>query len=82
MLATDSSEEAALAAKTAADIAQETGSELYVVHARPVPVYIDPATDRISDVQGAEETVKGEAQQLLDTQVEQIKGAGGTVAEA
>ena len=82
LLATDSSEEATLAAKTAADIAQKTGSELYVVHARPVPVYIDPATDRISDVQGAEETVKGEAQQLLDTQVEQIKAAGGTVAEA
>ncbi len=82
VLATDSSEEAALAAKTAADIAQKTGSELYVVHARPVPVYIDPATDRISDIQGAEETVRGEAQQLLDTQVEQIKAAGGTVAEA
>ncbi len=44
-------------------------------------MYIDPATDRISDVRGAEETVKGEAQQLLDTQVEQIKAAGGTVAE-
>ncbi len=82
LLATDSSEEASLAAKTAADIAQKTGSELYVVHARPVPVYIDPATDRISDVRGAEETVKGEAQQLLDTQVQQIKAAGGTVAEA
>ncbi len=82
LLATDSSEEATLAAKTAADIAQKTGSELYVVHARPVPVYIDPATDRISDVQGVEETVEGEAQQLLDTQVEQIKAAGGTVAGA
>jgi nucleotide-binding universal stress UspA family protein len=75
-------EEATLAAKTAADIAQKTDSELHIVHARPVPVYIDPATDRVRDVRGAEETVKGEAQQLLDTQVEQIKAAGGTVAEA
>ena len=82
LLATDSSEEATLAAKTAADIAHKTDSELHIVHARPVPVYIDPATDRVSDVQGAEESVKGEAQQLLDTQVEQIKAAGGTVAEA
>jgi nucleotide-binding universal stress UspA family protein len=81
LLATDSSEEATLAAKTAADIAQKTGSELHIVHASPVPVYIDPATDRVSDVRGAEETVKGEAQQLLDTQVEQIKAAGGTVVE-
>jgi nucleotide-binding universal stress UspA family protein len=82
LLATDSSEEATLAAKTAADIGQMSGSELHIVHARPVPVYIDPATDRVSDVRGAEETVKGEAQRLLDTQVEQIKTAGGTVAEA
>jgi hypothetical protein len=59
LLATDSSEEATLAAKTAADIAQKTGSELHIVHASPVPVYIDPATDRVSDIRGAEETVKG-----------------------
>src|SRR5215207_2572233 len=58
LLATDSSEEATLAAKTAADIAQKTGSELHIVHARPVPVYIDPASDRVSDVRGAEENIK------------------------
>ena len=81
LLATDSSEEATLAAKTAADIAQKTGSELHIVHAKPVPVYIDPASDRVSDVRGAEENIKLEAQQLLDTQVEQIKAAGGTVAQ-
>jgi nucleotide-binding universal stress UspA family protein len=44
-------------------------------------VYIDPATDRVSDIRGAEENIKLEAQQLLDTQVEQIKAAGGTVAQ-
>jgi nucleotide-binding universal stress UspA family protein len=82
LLATDSSEEATLAAKTAADITQKTGSELHIVHASPLPVYIDPASDRISDVRGAEENIKLEAQQLLDTQVEQIKAAGGTVTEA
>ena len=32
LLATDGSEEAALAARTAADLAQKTGSELHVVH--------------------------------------------------
>ena len=52
------------------------------MHASPVPVYIDPATDRVSDIRGAEENIKLEAQQLLDTQVEQIKAAGGTVAES
>jgi len=34
LLAIDASEEAALAAQTAADIADKTGSELHVVHAR------------------------------------------------
>jgi nucleotide-binding universal stress UspA family protein len=37
LLATDGSEEATLAARTAVDLAQKTGSELHVVHARPLP---------------------------------------------
>ena len=45
-------------------------------------MYIDPASERVSDVRGAEENIKLEAQQLLDTQVEQIKAAGGAVTEA
>ena len=37
LLATDGSEEAALAGQTAADIAQKTGSELYVVYVEEYP---------------------------------------------
>ena len=39
LLATDGSEEATLAARTAADIADKTASELHVVYTEPVPVY-------------------------------------------
>ena len=38
LLATDASKEATLAARTAIDLAQKTGSELHVVHAR-IPPY-------------------------------------------
>jgi nucleotide-binding universal stress UspA family protein len=38
LLATDGSEEANLAATTAADLAQKTGSELNIVNVRPAPV--------------------------------------------
>jgi nucleotide-binding universal stress UspA family protein len=37
LLATDGSEEAELAATTAADLAAKTGSELHVVHVRILP---------------------------------------------
>lgn len=37
LLATDDFKEAALAAQTAAEMAQKTGSELHVVHARQIP---------------------------------------------
>jgi nucleotide-binding universal stress UspA family protein len=81
LLATDGSEEAALAAKTAADIAAKTDSELHVMHARIVPAYLDPSTERVREVPGIEENVSREAQQLLDAQAEQIKAAGGAVAQ-
>ena len=82
LLATDGSEEAALAARTAADIAQKTESELHAVHVRGVPVYIDPSSEAIRIAHGAaEETVSREAQEVLDAQVEQIEAAGGKVAQ-
>jgi|SRR5215203_4276767 len=82
LLATDGSEEATLAASTAADIAQKTESELHVVHVRGVSVYIDPSTETTRVVHGAaEETARREAQETLDAQVEQIEAAGGKVAQ-
>ncbi len=81
LLATDGSEEASLAARTAADIAAKTESELHIVHARGVPVYIDPGSEVPRAAPGAaEETVRREAQGVLDAQAEQIEAAGGKVA--
>jgi nucleotide-binding universal stress UspA family protein len=86
LLATDGSEEAVLAAKTAADLANKTGSELHIVHVRPriqphyPGYYIGPEV-----VEGAEakerERLDREAQLLLDTQAEQIQAAKGSVAQ-
>jgi nucleotide-binding universal stress UspA family protein len=86
LLATDGSEEAALAAQTAADLANKTGSELHIVHvrARITPhypgFYIGPEV-----VEEAEEKERKhldrESQRLLDTQVEQVRAAGGSVAQ-
>jgi len=81
LLATDGSQEANLAAQTAADIAEKTASELHLVHVRSVPAYIDPSSERIKVIESAEEDVRKEAQQVLDAQVEQIKATGGNVAQ-
>jgi len=81
LLANDGSEEASLAARTAADIAAKTESEVHVVHVRGVPMYIDPGSEVLRVAHGAaEETVRREAQGVLDAQAEQIEAAGGKVA--
>ena len=87
LLATDGSEEAVLAAKTASDLANKTDSELHIVHVRPrirphhPGYYIGPEI-----VEGAEakerKHLDREAKRLLDTQVEQIQAAGGSVARS
>ena len=89
LLATDGSEEAELAARTAADLAQKTGSDLHVVHVfgiAPVgtQVYLEAA-----DVQGealeeeAEERISEQrAREVLEVEVEKVRSAGGTVVEA
>jgi len=80
LVPTDGSEEASLAARTAADIAAKTESELHIVHVRGVPVYIDRGSEVLRVAHGApEETVRREAQGVLDAQAEQIEAAGGKV---
>ncbi len=80
LLASDGSEDAAVAVRAAMDICGKTGSELHVVHAwqaaippgytgRPLPVKYTSGYER-------------EARYLLTAQVERIEAAGGTVAGA
>ena len=86
LLATDGSREAQLAASTAADIADSTNSELHVLTVapgNPDPVYhIHEGGLRYETYQQALEAIKGEAQKVLDEQVQEIERAGGSVKEA
>ena len=83
LLATDGSEEANLAARTAVELAQKTGSELHVVHARLIPALVSYSPDETQTTSETyEEQVKKRFQRLLDEQVEQVKAEGGSVAQA
>jgi nucleotide-binding universal stress UspA family protein len=86
LLATDGSKEAQLAARTAADIANSTNSELHlltVARGNPDPVYhIHEGGLRYETYQQALDAIKGEAQKVLDEQVQEIEAAGGNVKDA
>ena len=90
LLATDGSEDAKLAARTAADLAEKTDSELHVVYVGGEGFYeiplVDLATleptwiareypDLLSDIERTE-------RELLDNEVEQVEAAGGTITQA
>jgi nucleotide-binding universal stress UspA family protein len=82
LLATDGSEEAFLAARTSADLADKTGSELhvaFVLHIQDTPDYHIMGFD-IEEPH--EEGIKQMGQRLLDEQVRWVEEAGGTVAGA
>ncbi len=79
LLATDASEEARLAATTAADVAQRTDSELHVVHVGELRPVIHP--ERHGYHARYEELREG-AQRQLEKQVEELVSTGGTVARA
>ena len=88
LLATDGSEEATLAAQTAVDIADKTGSELHVVYARIRPYSrafyegYEEGVDVGAYLQDESEELTRRRQGLLDEQVRKIKAAGGSVAQA
>ena len=86
LLATDGSSEAQLAASTAADLADATNSELHILsvaRGNPDPVYqIHEASLRYETYEDALQAIKGEAQKVLDEQVQKIREAGGSVKEA
>jgi nucleotide-binding universal stress UspA family protein len=79
LLATDGSEEAQLAATTAADLAKSTNSELHVVHVGQGPLVYHPERH---GYRAEYERHEKDAQQLLEAEVKRINGAGATVAQA
>src|SRR5215216_2897330 len=87
LLATDGSEDAILAARTAAALAQQMGSELHAVYVPPriarhrPGYYVGP--EMVEQAGRKErEGLEREAQRLLDLQPEEVRGAGGNVARA
>ena len=89
LLATDGSEAAELAARTAADLAQKTGSELHVVHIFGIAPVGPPFYPEAPDLQGealeeeAEEQIsEQQAREVLEVEVGKVRSAGGTVVEA
>ena len=82
LLATDGSEEAELALRTAVDLANGTGSELHLltVGREYHPGYDIPEYG--SQLQEALRRLERQARELLDGQARKIEEAGGKVAEA
>ena len=79
LVPTDGSREAELALTTAADLAKSTDSKLHVLHVGEVPLVYHPERHAY---QAEYEEHEKEAQQLLESQVERIDGAGAKVAQA
>ena len=81
LLATDGSREASLAARTAVNLADETGSELhvaFVLRTQDTPDYEALGFD----AEKPSEEVRQMGHRLLNEQVRRVEEAGGTVAEA
>jgi nucleotide-binding universal stress UspA family protein len=89
LLATDGSKEAELASRTAADLAQSTGSELHVLYvweaANPYVEAVglagdEPVTQRLDAELRRQFDLQARA--MLDAQAEKVRADGGTVAQA
>jgi nucleotide-binding universal stress UspA family protein len=89
LLATDGSKEAELASRTAAELAQSTGSELHVLYvweaANPYVEAVglagdEPVTPRL-DAE-LKRQFDRQARTMLDAQAEKVRAVGGTVAQA
>jgi nucleotide-binding universal stress UspA family protein len=76
LLATDGSPDAALAAQSAIELCERTGSELHVVH---VGEYL-PTFYAQTEEEPAQ--LRADARRLLEEQLERIRAAGGQVAQA
>ncbi|MBA2711933.1 MAG: universal stress protein [Rubrobacteraceae bacterium] len=81
LVATDGSEDAMLAARTAISLVHDTGAELHIVHVGPKHVY-PPPTAGPTPPTGTDQELRQEAQGVLDWQVNEIKKAGGEITKA
>jgi nucleotide-binding universal stress UspA family protein len=82
LLATDGSEDAALAAQVSISLAKDTSAELQVVHVAEIYRIYLPRTGGPLPSAQTDEEAKKEHQALLDYEVERIKQAGENVATA
>src|ERR671913_1726639 len=80
LLATDGSEEAELAALRAVDVAQNTDSELHVVHVGAVPTLLLSYPGTLGYNRKLYEQIEEDSRELLRKESGQVKAAGGTVA--
>ena len=80
LLATDGSEEAQLAATTAADLAQKTNSELHLITVGSgYPLYELP--EHPADFEDVLRENRREAKEMLERQAKRIEESGGSVNE-
>ena len=88
LLATDGSEDAAFAARTALNLVNKTGSELHVVYVEEVPRRLSDSESSLESMIDPEfekrmrQHAQAAANQLLEEQVQKIKEAGGEIAQA
>lgn len=75
LVATDGSEDAALATRAATDLAIRAGSELHVVHTWPGPAFWGFSLTKPAEDSHADE--REEAKRLLEEQAERVRTAGG-----
>jgi nucleotide-binding universal stress UspA family protein len=81
LLATDGSEEAALAARIAAELARSTDSELHVVSVAAEYPYVYEAYHDVGAAEGVERT-RREAQKVLEEQTQKVGEAGASIAKS
>jgi nucleotide-binding universal stress UspA family protein len=79
LLATDGSEDSALAAEAAIKLANDTGAELHVVHVGESRPAYPPPTSGPPPAAPSQEEIRQAAQAMLDHQVEEIAGRDGKV---
>ena len=82
LLATDGSEEAELATKTAVELAHSTGAELHVVYVEPLPNFMKAGAGAPAYDRQLYRMIEGEGRETLRKLVWRVKVADGTVAEA